>query len=446
MSKSPFSLSGITKPALYPVIAAALMAIQYGYAAICLLNSGLPIVANAGFWLSPMPTVMDVLLQPRPALVSGGFFICLLASVFLGIFSFRRANFAGRGHWLAQFALVPTIQLGAIFALAVLPRSTVIEPLDQAAEDRRGDQRQALIGVGGGMVLIVAAVIVSANMLGAYGLGLFVFTPLLVGFTTGYSVNSPQPTSKSRTGGLVVLAGLLGTLTLLMFALEGFMCIVLIAPLAALLGLIGGLIGRALALRLRHPGHPLFSIAILPLALLIDSALPPAVVMNVSEDIVIAATPVAIWKALISNRPVDREPGLVGLAGLAVPIASHLTGEGVGALRVGTFSTGTARERITLWQPRHALAFRGESHAPAMEEMSPYRIVHAPHVDGYFDTLETRFILTPLAGGHTRLTVKSRHILRIEPIPYWQPIARWAIQQNMRRVLLEIGDHALVSQ
>jgi hypothetical protein len=446
MIANALSLSKAIRPALYPFVAAVLMAIQYGYVALCFRIAAVPLVPDASFWFSPMPRLMNALLPTQPAAINIGFIVALVCSILLGIVSFKRANAAGHSHWLALLAMIPTVQIGAAVVVSLLTPRRMADAEDHKAADLQTDRQQTLIGIASGMTLIVASVIISANMFGAYGMGLFVFTPLLMGFTTGYSVNSPQPRSKTRTGSAVTLAGMLGTISLLMFALEGFMCIILIAPLAALLGFIGGLIGRGVALLRNHPGHPLFSVAILPLVLLFDVALPPSVGMNARQDIVIAAAPDVIWKALTANRQVTREPGLVSLAGLAFPVASHLSGEGVGALRVGTFSTGEARERVTEWQPGRSLAFRGETHAPAMEEMSPYRVVHAPHVDGYFDTLDTRFILTPLADGRTQLTIKSHHILRIEPVSYWKPIARWAIQQNMRRVLLEIGDHAVAVQ
>jgi hypothetical protein len=436
------SLSGTIRPALYPIVAAGLLALQYGYVALSFRYAAMPLAADTSFWLTPMPRLMDVLLPTHPVAVHIGFVVTLVSSVLLGIASFKRANGLRYGHILALLAMIPTIQLGIVVTLSLLRRSDVVVDDGQLATERQTERQQTLIGIATGMTIIVASVVVSANMFGAYGLGLFVFTPLLVGFTTGYAVNAPQPRSKSRTSLTVVLAGLLGTLALLMLALEGLMCILLIAPLAAILGLGGGLIGRALAILIRHPGQQFFSLAMLPLIFLVDIALPPSEVMTARQDMVISASPDAVWQSLTENRPVQKEAGLVGLSGLAYPIASHLSGEGIGALRVGTFSTGTAQERVTQWQPGHALAFSGESHAPAMEEMSPYRIVHAPHVDGYFDTLDTRFILTPVGEGQTRLTITSRHILRIEPIPYWLPIAEWAIQQNMRRVLADIRDHS----
>jgi hypothetical protein len=442
MITNPLTLSSTIRPALYPLVAAALVAVQYSYVALCFRLAAAPLVPDARFWLTPMPRLMDALLSTHPVAINIGFAVALFCSLLLGIISFRRANAAGHSHWLALLTMLPTIQLGAIIATALLIPSRIADTDDQVAADAQIDRQQTLIGIAVGMTLIVMSVIISANMFGAYGMGLFIFTPLLVGFTTGFSVNTPQPRSKTRTTSAVLIASMLGTVALLMFALEGFMCILLIAPLASLLGFAGGLFGRTMALIRHHPGHPLYSVAVLPLIFLVDAAMPPAVMMTAREELVIAASPNSVWQSLTESRPVDQPPGLVGLSGLAYPIASHLSGEGVGALRTGMFSTGPVRERITHWQPGRALAFRGESHAPAMEEMSPYRIVHAPHVSGYFDTLDTRFTLKPLANGWTRLTVSSRHILRIEPVPYWKPIAEWAIGQNMQRVLRDIGQHA----
>jgi hypothetical protein len=224
----------------------------------------------------------------------------------------------------------------------------------------------------------------------------------------------------------------------LMLALEGLMCIILVAPLAAAVAYLGGLLGRALARLTHDPTTPFASVAILPIIFMAEAAIPPQLAIQASEQIDIAASPTEVWAALTADRPITAPPGLVGRAGLAFAIASHLEGEGVGATRIGQFSTGTARERITVWRPGEELALTVLTQPPAMEEMSPYRRVHAPHVQGYFITDGSRWTLRPLPGGGTRLTISASHQLRIDPIPYWGPIARWAIAQNMQRVLADV--------
>lgn len=48
---------------------------------------------------------------------------------------------------------------------------------------------------------------------------------------------------------------------------------------------------------------------------------------------------------------------------------------------------------------------------------------------------ETRYMLTPLRNGGTRLTLQAQTVLRIDPTAYWEPIARIAFHLNVQRVL-----------
>ncbi len=445
LSLSGLSLSGETRPAHYPFVGALLVLAQHGYVWTAFRLVGADRPADAGFWLFPMRSLM-ALLDGHSAIVAGGFAWGLICSLLLAIMSFRRANWSRGGHSTALLAMVPTVQMAILLILSLMPRfADTSERADSLGAGVARSRRQTLVGLASGMTIIVLAVVVSANTLGAYGYGLFVATPFLVGFTTGYAVNHDQQRSVGTTVGLVILAGLLGTLALLMLALEGLMCIILIAPMAAGVAAIGGLIGWAMAVSIHHPGRPLLSLAALPLLFLFDAAIPPDAPIMTRESIVVAASPAAVWRALTTDHAIAEPPGAVGLAGLAYPVASHFLGEGMGARRIGSFSTGQASETVTAWQPGRLLAFSGRSHAPAMEEMSPYRRVHAPHVSGYFDTLDTRFTLTPMADGTTRVTLQSRHVLRIDPVTYWGPIAEWAIRQNMQRVLTDLRVRAAVS-
>ena len=60
-----------------------------------------------------------------------------------------------------------------------------------------------------------------------------------------------------------------------------------------------------------------------------------------------------------------RQPGLVGAAGLAYPLRGRLLSRGVGVIRLGEFSTGTARERVTEWVPGRRLGFAVLSQPPS---------------------------------------------------------------------------------
>lgn len=297
---------------------------------------------------------------------------------------------------------------------------------------------QVIAGTLAGLFIILPAVAISTLVLGAYGWGLFVLTPLVVGFTTGYLVNRRELQTKGTTYGLVLLSAALGCGGLILFALEGLICLILASPLAALLAIAGGSLGRRAAHAGKDPAAPFYCVALLPFMFAADALSPPEAMLLTNESIVISAPASRVWQALTSDDVIAEPPTLAGRFGLAYPERSHLSARQVGALRTGYFSTGMARERVIDWQENRLLAFMVLTQPPAMEEMSPYRIVHAPHLSGYFETGETRLELEALPDRRTRLTVRAAHRLRLDPIVYWEPIAKWAIRDNERRVLRDI--------
>jgi len=417
----------------YVITSLALILSQHGVAWSALRYYDEPTPLDMEFWLTPLRSVLEI--GGLPALPAAAIFAYFLVIAWaLALLSFRTAQRTNRGYVLAALSLVPVVQLRAILLNALLPSRR----LEAEDADGGGGHRQAVIGLLAGIALIVLAVLVSAVTFGAYGWGLFVMTPFLVGVTTAYLVNERGDIGFSETMKLVFGAAGLGSLALVVLALEGIMCIFMAAPLAIPVVLLGGAIGRGVALARHNRRNPLVSVAVLPILFMTEAAMPPEVPIATQYEIDIGASPEAVWRALTSPDPIAVEPGLPALAGLAYPLSGELETAGVGAKRVGAFSTGTAIEHVTAWEPNKTLAFRVESQPPAMEEMSPYRRVHAPHVEGYFLTGETRFELAPISERRTRLKVISEHRLRIDPVPYWEPIARLAIRLNVGRVLEDI--------
>lgn len=388
------------------------------------------------FWLTPLSSTLEIWRLPA---IWGVviFAYCLLVAWLLALLSFKLAQQTNRGFVLAVLSVVPVVQLAAIALNAGLPSKNA---LDEEGQASRHASKSVALGLLAGIALIVFAVLVSAVTFGTYGWGLFVMTPFLVGITTGYLVNSEGDLGSSRTMNLAIVSAGLGSLALIVLALEGIVCILLAAPLAVPIVMLGAALGRGLAIARYNRRNPLASVAVLPMIFVLEAAIPPESPIMTRYEIEIGASADSVWQALTRSEPIEVAPGLPALAGLAYPTSGKLEGEGVGAKRIGAFSTGTATEVVTEWKPNRVLAFHVENQPPAMEEMSPYRRVHAPHVQGYFVTGETRFELTPMGSNRTLLRVSSGHRLRIDPVPYWEPIARLAIRQNVGRVLEDIKE------
>jgi uncharacterized membrane protein YhaH (DUF805 family) len=400
------------------------------------------------FVLVPLRLVATSLLLvkswPSPELIPlVAVLLQLLITWMLAALAFQRASDAGLGGWIAGFALVPIVQIGVMLGLSLAPAHDAATPPRAPADPNARNWPAAARAALGGMAVTVPAVALGTLAFGSYGYGVFVVSPFIIGLVTGVMANRKVDMGSRHTSRLVTSALALGGGALMLVAIEGFICILMAAPLALGMGWLGGHVGRAIAIQSYHPAqNTLASFAVLPLVLLGETLLAPSASFQSENAIAIAAPPAAVWESLVDMGEISGPLPLPFRLGLAHPLRGRVIGEGVGAVRLGVFSTGTALECITEWEPGRKLAFSVLRDVPAMRELSPYEHVHAPHLIGYFFTADTRFELLPAENGGTTLVLRSTHTLRLEPVLYWLPLARMVVDQNNTRVLAHIKRRA----
>ncbi|MEA2928146.1 MAG: hypothetical protein QOG38_574, partial [Hyphomicrobiales bacterium] len=57
-------------------------------------------------------------------------------------------------------------------------------------------------------------------------------------------------------------------------------------------------------------------------------------------------------------------------------------------------------------------------------------------------TRATSFELAPREDGTIEVTLRSSHEIRLDPLLYWMPLARWMVAKNNARVLAHIRHQA----
>jgi hypothetical protein len=298
----------------------------------------------------------------------------------------------------------------------------------------------ALLGVALGTAIAVAMVGVSVLVFGAYGTTLFAATPFVMGAASAFVFNADAQRSLRGTllvaGAAVAFAG--GAI--LLFALEGLLCLAMAAPLALVMAFMGAVAGRALALRSALPirGVSLMMIPLPLLAGLEAAARPqprPREVLSVLE---IEAPPSAVWPHVVAFSSLPEPPAWFFRLGIAYPRKATIVGSGAGAVRRCEFSTGAFVEPITAWEEPGRLAFDVAAQPAAMTELSPYRRVLAPHLDGYLVVRRGEFRLVSLAGGRTRLEGRTYYEMRVFPAEYWRHWSDAVIHSIHARVLEHI--------
>ncbi|WP_428266197.1 SRPBCC family protein [Haliangium sp.] len=355
----------------------------------------------------------------------------------------RRALDARVSPWCALLFFVPIVNWITMISLSLAPSRPGAGEL-ASVPGGHADRvvRGALLGVGASVAIGAAMTALCALVLSDYGWSLFVGTPFVQGVATGYFYNRGGDHGLKATFGVVTLGLLILGGALLLFALEGALCLAMAAPLALGIALLGGIFGRTVARTIDQPRPLAASMSLLPLLALAEVAANQPGQYHVTTDVVIAAPPATVWNHVVEFSELPQPNRWLFATGVAYPTHARIDGRGVGAVRHCEFSTGAFVEPITVWDEPRRLAFDVVAQPVPMHEWSPYKDIHPPHLDGYFRSVRGQFLLTPTADGGTHLAGTTWYELDIFPRPYWSLLSDAIVHAIHRRVLDHIAAEA----
>jgi hypothetical protein len=411
------------------------------------------LIANWGFgrdwqiwsyWQQPVVNPLTLPSHDR------NFFLTLIVVsipfVALGIvLTLRRLRDAGWPPYLSLLFFVPFANLLFFLALVVAPSAKAIPAglpngwLKRIAPE--SDRGAAAAGVLAGLLTALGGTLLSAQVFEVYGAGLFIGTPVAMGFVSASLFNVHRPQSLSKTLGVSMASLAIAGALIFALAWEGLICLAMALPIALPLVFIGGIAGYSV-MRFR----PANIEVIVPLGLLLlpgmmsvtpELSAPP---LQVRTQIEIAAPPEVVWRNVVTFSDLPKATEWYFKAGIAYPQRATIRGQGKGALRRCEFSTGAFIEPITAWEAPRRLAFGVTAQPPTMHELSFAKIT-PPHLgDSYIRSERGEFLLEPLPNGHTRLTGTTWYRLNFMPTEYWRLWSDAIIHRIHSRVLDHIRD------
>lgn len=386
-------------------------------------------------YFSPLWSVRQQTLGPGSDALAIGLALLTLPFLWIGVsLSMRRAIDAGNSAWLALLFFVPGFNYLLMLGLSLAPTGRQRPVSIRADVDDR--LHSALVAIAAGLAVTIPTTLLAIYVKQAYSTGLFLGTPFTLGAISANVYNSRRRASFGNTVPVVLLTVALAGGVMILFALEGIVCIAMAFPIAVIVALVGAALGRWIAIRTSEPPVATGAAAlVLPLLVLAEPVRTPAPLREVVTAVEIAAPPEQVWQTVVAfpALPPPTEP--LFRAGVAAPLRAHIDGTGVGAIRYCEFTTGAFVEPITRWDEPHVLGFDVTKNPPPMAEFSPYRKVYAPHLDGYFEATRGEFELEALPGGHTRLVGHTWYRMEMSPQIYWDGLADRIIEAIHHRVL-----------
>jgi hypothetical protein len=274
-----------------------------------------------------------------------------------------------------------------------------------------------------------------------YGWSLFVVLPILVSFLSAFCISYRRRITFLKAYSTSVASLLVMGAVIILFALDGLICLLMALPLALLLALIGAalgcLAGRA-CIRGAISAAPLLLLFLFPGLVAFEAGQPKAPpVRSVTTSVVVSAPIERVWDIVVAFPTISEPPRGIFRLGIAYPIEARIEGHGVGAIRYCTFSTGSFVEPITHWEPPSLLAFDVTACPEPMKELSLYQHFEAPHLHGYMLSRNGQFHLFQ-RDGQVVLEGTTWYTHSLYPQWYWGPISDMIIHQIHERVLNHI--------
>jgi uncharacterized membrane protein YhaH (DUF805 family) len=362
-----------------------------------------------------------------------------LAFAWIGTaWSARRSMDAGLSPWWGLFFFVPFLNYALIVVLVALPTSDREVNVPSASARER---RVSMLVLGAVLFLAMSSMLylVIVQWSGNYGVEAFVSLPFFFGAGLGYLLNRPVQVSVGQTLMFALVSSSVACAGLLLFALEGVICILMAFPVVFAAIFIGALVGRMMAgLSTTKGPAPLCLLLALPLSTWVEQNVEATPAREVASAIEIDAPIEVVWEHVVAFSELPEPEGWLFDTGIAYPMRARIEGRGVGAVRYCEFSTGAFVEPITVWDEPHRLGFDVIEQPVPMEEWSFYDDVKPPHLTTTFRSVRGEFRLTELPGGRTLLEGSTWYELDMAPEVYWRLWADEIIHRIHGRVLRHV--------
>jgi hypothetical protein len=304
----------------------------------------------------------------------------------------------------------------------------ILDPTEP--EPQKTDPLRTFLGICVGAltatVFGLGGFLLAYNDLGQMGTVLFLLVPLVTGFATALVARRLEILFAS-----LVISVLFCTAILVIMGFEGWVCVLMSAPLIAV-GLTAGaglgVLARRLTKEWRQERLAMFlMLGVLPFFLIgadtAEKSQTSPRAETVANTLVTDVPREKAWEQLKTFDRIQGTKGLLMTIGLPVPVSCTMSGEGVGATRTCYFEQGHIEERVTEWNPPSSMKF----------EITTFDVPGRP----WLSFKDASYELTT-ENNHTLITRKTTIVSRLSPAWYWRPLEKIGVETEHEYLFKEV--------
>lgn len=298
--------------------------------------------------------------------------------------------------------------------------------------DRRNLFFGVLVGVATAITFGLGGFFLVRDDSGSMGGVLFLLLPSVTGFATAVVARRRNIVLASLIIGLIFC-----TAILLLTGAEGWVCVLMSAPLIGAGLAIGALLGwlfRKFVIDRSSNGGALTLLVLLVLPVFLMGANSAERdsrrtlrAETLTDTLIVSQLPETVWNQLKSMDNVTATKGFLMKIGLPVPVSCKTEGEGVGGKRTCYFEQGFIEESITEWKFPNSMKF----------EITASEVPGRPWLTFRNASYEIR-----REGEHTIVTRHTTIVSRLSPAWYWRRLEAIGVHTE-HRYLFEAVENKL---
>src|SRR5260370_16112801 len=207
-------------------------------------------------YANPVWSARYELLRGAPSWLAPLMVAIALPFVWIGVsMTMRRTIDAGASPWTALIFFVPLLNFVLMAVLSLVPSASrvewPVEPPPPAVDDRL---KSAMLGVAASLGITLVTVGVGIYLRRSYSTGLFLGVPFTIGYISSYIYNYNYPRPAGQSIMIAVASVTIAAGALVVFALEGVVCVTMALPIALAIAFPGAVLGRMVARQGVHAG------------------------------------------------------------------------------------------------------------------------------------------------------------------------------------------------
>jgi hypothetical protein len=305
----------------------------------------------------------------------------------------------------------------------------LLDPPEPVAQSNGNSDllRAVLVGTAVAVVFGVGGFFLVNDRTGGMGMVLFVLLPFATGFATAMMVEGKKLITASLLIGAIIC-----TAILLLTRMEGWVCVLMSAPLIAIGLGVGAVIGVVVREMFDRSGNRSFMsmliLAALPFLLMgankaeEESRRTPRA-ETIANTLVVEAPRELVWEQLKTFDQIKGSKGLLMRIGLPVPVSCTMSGEGVGATRTCYFEEGHIAEKVTEWNPPSSMKL----------EITEFDVPGRPWLSFQDASYELG-----QDGARTVITRKTTIVSRLSPVWYWRRMEKIGVETEHEYLFEEV--------